>query len=163
VLRPVKRCAVLFLLAAVAELMGCGQRQVIPPGPGSGESAGTIRALSISWFQAMNARDLEKTLSYYAPDATIFPPGAGAASTADLRRQVWSQMLGLPGFHLDLTASSVETASGGDLAVETGAFVLSADDKQGKPTATRGKYVCVWKRQPDGSWKAYQDIWNVDQ
>lgn len=157
-----ERCALFLLLAALASVPGCQQRQPPPPGPPTAE-AGTIRALSLTWFQAMNAKDLEKTLSYYAPDATIFPPGAGAASTADLRRQVWSQELALPGFHLDLTASSVETAGSSDLAVETGAFVLSEDDKDGKPTAARGKYVCVWKRQPDGTWKAYQDIWNIDQ
>jgi ketosteroid isomerase-like protein len=117
----------------------------------------------MEWAQAMNAKDIEKTLSFYAPDATAYPPNAPAASTPEMRRQVWAQMLALPGFHFDLTASSVEPSHNGDFAIETGAFTLSADGKDGKPAASRGKYVCVWKKQPDGSWKAYHDIWNLDQ
>lgn len=111
----------------------------------------------------MNAKDVEKTLSFYAPDATVYPPNAPAALTADQRRQLWTQELALPGFRLDITASSVEVAHSDDIAVESGAFLLSADDKQGKPTATRGKYLTIWKKQQDGSWKAFQDIWNPDQ
>jgi len=25
-----------------------------------------------------------------------------------------------------------------------------------------GKYLCVWQRQADGSWKAVHDMWNTD-
>jgi ketosteroid isomerase-like protein len=141
--------------------MGC-ERAALPTVTPAADS-NSVRALSIQWSQAMNAKDLEKTLSYYAGDATAYPPNAPAASTPEMRRQVWSKMLAMPGFRLDLTASSVEPTNVGDLAIETGAFVLSADGKDGNPVASRGKYVCVWKKQPDGTWKAYHDIWNLDQ
>jgi ketosteroid isomerase-like protein len=26
----------------------------------------------------------------------------------------------------------------------------------------KGKYVCMWKKQKDGTWKAIHDIWNSD-
>jgi ketosteroid isomerase-like protein len=25
-----------------------------------------------------------------------------------------------------------------------------------------GKYVCIWAKQADGTWKAIHDIWNTD-
>jgi ketosteroid isomerase-like protein len=149
------------LSVVLALPIGC-ERTAVPTVTPAAES-NAVRALSIQWIAAMNSKDLEKTLSYYAPDATAYPPNSPAATTPEMRKQVWSQMLALPGFHLDLTASSVEPTHIADLAVETGAFVLSADGKDGKLSASRGKYVCVWKKQPDGSWKAYHDIWNLDQ
>ena len=51
----------------------------------------------------------------------------------------------------------------GDIAYERGTFELTAKDKRGKPTTSKGKYVVVWKKQADGFWKAVADIWNADQ
>lgn len=158
----VRRCAILMALLLLAFLSACTQPQT-PATVSPSELASDVRTLSLNWMLAINAKDIEKTLSYYAPDATVYPPGAAAATTPEQRRRVWVDEFALSGFRLDLTASSVEAAASGDLAVETGAFILSAYDEQGKPFAMKGKYVCVWKHQKDSSWKAYQDIWNADQ
>jgi len=32
----------------------------------------------------------------------------------------------------------------------------------GKTVDGKGKYVCVWRNQGDGSWKAVHDMWNSD-
>ena len=57
----------------------------------------------------------------------------------------------------------MEVARSGDFGSETGGFELTASDKKGRPTMARGKYVVVWGKQADGSWKAVADIWNTDQ
>ena len=36
------------------------------------------------------------------------------------------------------------------------------EDTHGKTVNDTGKYVCVWKKQADGSWKAEVDTWNSD-
>lgn len=157
-----RRLATPLGLILLTFLLACNQPQT--PATGSpAEVASNVRTLSLNWMLAINAKDIDKTLFYYAPDATVYPPGAAAATTPDQRRQVWTEEFAQPGFRLDVTASSVEAAASGDLAVETGSFILSAYDKQGKPFAMKGKYVCVWKHQKDGSWKAYQEIWNANQ
>ena len=153
---------VVLVLGILVGVGACNQAPTAAPGSPAA-MAGDVRTVSMSWVLAINAKDIDKTLSFYAPDATVYPPGAPAASTPEQRRQVWTQEFALSGFRLDITASSVEAAASGDLAVETGSFVLGGFDKQGKSFATKGKYVCVWKRQKDGSWKAYQDIWNADE
>ena len=39
----------------------------------------------------------------------------------------------------------------------------SYNGAKGKPRVTgKGKYVCIWSLQADGSWKAIRDIWNAD-
>jgi|PersoiStandDraft_1058852.scaffolds.fasta_scaffold13305_2 ketosteroid isomerase-like protein len=46
----------------------------------------------------------------------------------------------------------------GDLAYETGSytFTIVAEGKEAR--AVKGRYVEVWKKQTDGSWKMYRDI-----
>ena len=55
----------------------------------------------------------------------------------------------------DLTVS-------GDLAVETGRYAWALTPKAGKTMLDSGKYVVVWKKQVDGSWKMYRDVSNHD-
>ena len=59
-----------------------------------------------------------------------------------------------------LTTNSVDV--GGDYAIETGNYELTATPKGGKPVTEKGKYITVWKKQADGSWKIYRDIANSD-
>jgi ketosteroid isomerase-like protein len=44
----------------------------------------------------------------------------------------------------------------------SGAYELTANDTSGKPINDRGKYLEVWERQPDGTWKCVADMWNSD-
>lgn len=143
----------------------CGYQQKPAPAPPDRRAAEekAIRALVVEWGKAMNAKDLEKSLSFYADEAHVFPPGQPIATTKEQRGQLWAQAFALPGFAISLTTTKVEVARSGDLAFETGAFEELANDKKGKPMTTKGKYVVVWCKQADGSWKAVADIWNADQ
>jgi len=52
----------------------------------------------------------------------------------------------------------------GDYAIETGSFDMTSQaSKGGKPTHDVGKYLVLWKKQPDGSYKMLRDIENSDQ
>ncbi len=39
---------------------------------------------------------------------------------------------------------------------------MSFNDPSGKMISDKGKYVTVWKKQADGSWKVMLDIFNTD-
>jgi ketosteroid isomerase-like protein len=54
---------------------------------------------------------------------------------------------------LTWAATKIEVARSGDLAYSWGAAKVSVKDKKGKATESTAKYVSVWKKQPDGSWK----------
>ncbi len=69
----------------------------------------------------------------------------------------------LPGPGLSWQTSSVEVARSGDLAYETGTYDFVSTDKKGKSNDEKGKFVVVWKKQSDGSWKVVVDIDNPDQ
>jgi len=49
------------------------------------------------------------------------------------------------------------------LSYDVETFELKLNDANGSPTTMMGKYVVVWKKQPDGHWKAAADIFNSDK
>jgi ketosteroid isomerase-like protein len=71
-------------------------------------------------------------------------------------------MMASPGFALSWQASKVEASRGGDLAYSVGTYELTMNDPKGKPVTDRGKYMTVWKKQPDGQWKVVTDMYNSD-
>ena len=145
----------LFLLTAV-----CSSTMSCRPDTRADDEA-AIRAATREWNAAEAAKDLEKCLSFYAEDGERFATGSPAIrGAADLRKE-WAKYLSSPGT-FQWQTSKVEVSSSGDLAYETGRFVLKTVDKGGQPTATNGKYVCVWKKQRDGKWKVVADIDNPD-
>ena len=56
--------------------------------------------------------------------------------------------------------TSIDVA--GDYAIETPNSEMTVTPKGGKAMPDKGKYLTVWKKQADGSWKIYRDINNSD-
>jgi ketosteroid isomerase-like protein len=120
-----------------------------------------LRKLDAEWSAAASARDLDKTVSYYSNDAVVLPPNAPLASTPMAIRAQWKKdidsMIG-GGWK----PTRVEVAKSGDMAYVSGTYTFNFKDAGGKTVEDRGKYLEVWERQPDGSWKCSADAWNSD-
>ena len=114
-------------------------------------------------FQAIAAKDLEKTLSFYAPDARYLSAGRPAAATPQERRKLWMEDYGLPGFSSDEATTEIEVARSGELAFQRGTYVSTAQTEQGKILRSTGKFLVIWKKTPTGGWQAIVDIDNADQ
>ena len=112
---------------------------------------------------AIAAKDLEKTLSFYAPDAQYLSQGRPGASTPEARRKLWEADYATSGYSSDETTTLIEVARSGDLAYQRGTYVGQTQDAQGQVTKSTGKFLVVWKKQHSGDWKAIIDIDNSDQ
>jgi uncharacterized protein (TIGR02246 family) len=121
-----------------------------------------IRELDAAWSQAIKAKDVEMISTYYAADGSLLADGARIATGTTAIKGVWQYMLTTPGFDLSFTPGRVEVSRAGDMALDIGAFVLSASGPRGAPVNTVGKYVVVWKKQPNGQWRVAADIFNSD-
>ena len=62
----------------------------------------------------------------------------------------------------DITMRTDDVVVSGDLAVENGSYKWTITPKGAKPMPDSGKYVTVWQKQGDGSWKIIRDINNSD-
>ena len=121
-----------------------------------------LRDLDAQWSKDAGAKDVDKAVSYYAESAVVMPPNASAATTNESIRSAWKEMLTTPGAAISWKATKVEVAKAGDLAYVSGTYEETMTDASGKPVKDRGKYVEVFKKQADGTWKVVADIWNSD-
>jgi len=122
-----------------------------------------IRKLDAEWSAAAQSKDVEKSVSVYAEDAVFLPSGAPIATGKAQIRDAWSHLLALPGVDLKFVPAKIEVAKSKDMAYDVGTYQLKVNDAQGNPTTQIGKYVVVWKKQPDKQWKAVADIFNPDK
>ena len=144
-----------FAIAAI----GCSGGA--PTGSGAAEEA-VIRRADDAWIQAIAAKQLDTTVSFYDENGSLFVPNAPIATGREQIRKVWATLFGVPGFSLVPTTTKLEVARSGDLAYSQGSYQFTVNNAQGSPVTDRGKFVIVWKKQPDGSWKAAADIFNSD-
>ncbi|MBI1749071.1 MAG: DUF4440 domain-containing protein [Acidobacteria bacterium] len=159
------RVGMVAVIVVLALFAGCAPQPAQPPAPPDTRAAdeAAIKAAATDWAKATEAKDVEKFLSFYADDATVYPPGAPAMSGPDARRKFWTEVFALPEIQAKITTAKVEAAKSGDIAYELGTFEESFKDKKGKPVNIVGKYVVVWKKQASGQWKAFADIFNANQ
>ena len=121
-----------------------------------------LRDLDAQWSAAAAAKNVDKTASYYSADAVVLPPNGPIATTTDAIRKIWNDLLTSPGTAISWKTTKVEVSKSGDMAFLTGTYDLSTNDPAGKPVKDRGKYLEVWEKQADGSWKCAADMWNSD-
>ncbi len=123
----------------------------------------TLRQLDAEWSRAAGtARDVEKTISYFADDAVVMPPNIPTLTGKEAIRSLWKSMLESPSFSGGWKATKVEVARSGDLAYVSGNYEFNETDPAGNPITDKGKYLEVWRKQADGSWKCVADMFNSD-
>jgi ketosteroid isomerase-like protein len=147
----------IWLLAAI---LLCAVSTLAQTGAGADEKA--IVDLDKAWIKAAQDKNIDQAVSYYADDASVMPPGAPIATTAQQRRAVWQSLLSDPKSTLDFGRIKLEIAKSGELAYDLGWTELKTTDAQGKTATGRGKYVVVWKKI-NGQWKVVADIVNQDK
>ena len=158
------RFATAAVVACFVCLSGCNQQATqTPPADTRAADEAAVRAASAEWAKVATAKDLEKTLSYYAEDASMFPPNMPIVTGSEARRKMWTTLFAPTELVFSNAATKVEVARSGDLAYEIGTFEESFKNAKGSPVKLVGKYVVVWKKQAGGQWKAVVDIFNTDQ
>ena len=77
-------------------------------------------------------------------------------------RAVFAELEVLPGYSLEYRPVIAEVASAADLGYTIGTYHMTLPSSDGSIEEIDGKYMTVWKRQPDGTWKVAVDMFNAD-
>ncbi len=117
-----------------------------------------LMAADKGWSESIS--DTDEFLSYIADDAHFMPFGAPLAR-GDAIRTTWEHLVSMPGFALEWQATSADVAESGELGYTIGTFELTTE-QDGASMVTVGKYVTVWSKQADSSWKVQVDCFNAD-
>ena len=147
-----RRCTAVVVFAVFA--VACG-------GPRVNVAQERERLMQVDRQWAENTRDLDKFVSYYAADATVYPPEMPMATGTAAIHDVFTKLTAAPGFSLRFAPNKADVAASGDLGYTSGTYQTTANDAAGQPMTDRGKYVAVWKKTGN-DWKAVADIFNSD-
>jgi ketosteroid isomerase-like protein len=139
--------------------------QAPPPAPPDTRAADEksfhdeVTAFLADW----GSKDVEKIVSHYADDASVEIPDIPIIQSKDAMRNALKPFLADPNFAFTPVSDKMEVSKAGDFAYFQGHYtMISTDPKTKKKLTEVGKFVTVFKRQADGSWKAVQDINNED-
>jgi uncharacterized protein (TIGR02246 family) len=121
-----------------------------------------VRDTDAAFSRAGAAKDLERVVAYFASDGSLLPPNLPPAQGKEAIHSVWSQLLASSGFAVSWQPTKVEVSQAEDLGYTVGTYELTMHDANGSPVTDRGKYVTVWKKQADGTWKVAADMFNSD-
>jgi ketosteroid isomerase-like protein len=129
-----------------------------PPEDGSSASAtsAAVIAADRAFGAATAARGLDGWLAYFADEATILPPGEPAVTGLAAIRAYYARVAFDPR-GLRWEPQAAVAAAAGDLAYSFGRWEIT-----GGASPAHGKYVTIWKRSGDGSWKVVLDVGNSD-
>src|SRR3954462_10840310 len=64
---------------------------------------------------AGTTKDMDKFVSYYTADASVYPPGMPIATGTQAIRAVFTGMASMPGFALQFAPTKAEVSNSGDI------------------------------------------------
>src|SRR5262245_26700075 len=99
-----RRIALLLLAGLTA---GCR------PAPDVAKERDALTKVDREW--AGTTKDINKFVSYYAPDASMYPPGMALATGSAKSREGMTQMSSAPGFSLQFAPTKTEVSASGDV------------------------------------------------
>lgn len=147
-MRTITCCAALFSLLG---LLACSAPQ---PQMDMAQVRKTIEEMDAKFSEAFNAGDAAAIAAMYSEEAIVMPPNHESVQGTSAIQEVFSGFISMGATNLTLKADEVMGA--GDLVIETGKYSLSLPGG----LHDSGKYLVVWKKAADGSWKLHRDIWN---
>ena len=128
---------------------------------GSESDVKTIEMVRETHVTALNTGDVETWAGLFSEDGVQMPPNQPANVGREMIRS-WSQAFLQP-FRATFALSVKELRVSGDSAFEWGGYTISLVPKPGgEAMEDVGKYITIYERQADGSWKVSRDIWNSD-
>jgi len=122
------------------------------------EARAAIEAANAKFSEAFARGDAKALAAMYTSDAIAFPPDGEMIRGNEAIGEFWKSTRESGVQSVALT--TVDVGRSGDIAYEVGKVSLTIQPAGKEPTTAMAKYVVVWKRQADGSWKLHRDIWN---
>ena len=133
-----------------------------PPAPNVAEVRKTIEAMTEKMESEMESGVMDTTMARYA-DTPISMPNFGPMLTGKTAiRDYYRQMesMGMTMKDVEFTVTDVQV--GGPYAYEIGTYKMTMVMPGMVELPDEGKYLTVWEKTADGSWKIKIETWNTN-
>jgi len=150
-------CLVVALLIA-----GCSNAPAPPPDTRAADVQ-AVKDIEAAWVKDAASKDADKWASYFAEDGSGLYPGAGILNGKAAIKAAMTPILADPNFSLTFQSTRAMASKGGDIVYSQGTYTMTMTNPKTKKVMTdKGKYLTVYTKQADGSWKAIADTFNSD-
>lgn len=157
-----RNTSLIVCLALAVLTAGCSNT----PAPVADTRAADLQAVKdveAAWVKDVTTKDPDKWASYFAEDGSGLYPGAGILNGKAAIKAAMAPILADPNFSLTFQSTRAMASKGGDMVYSQGTYAMTmTDPKTKKPMTDKGKYLTVYMKQADGSWKAVADTFNSD-
>ena len=126
------------------------------------DETAAVKAADAALQEAVAAKDLGRIMVHYAEDAVLMPAAEPLISGKAAITEEWQHILAIPELENMSTLARAEVASAGDLAYTMGSYRARMMGEAGVLVDEPGKWVSIWKRQPDGKWRIIVETYNTD-
>ncbi|MFZ0830847.1 MAG: DUF4440 domain-containing protein [Thermoplasmata archaeon] len=121
-----------------------------------------ILAADANWLNAYAAKDLDKSLACCDEQGSMLAPHSPIATGKEALSKLIASAFAIPDFRPAWRPVQAGVARSGELGYTSGFYDLSFKDASGNTVIDKGKYLTVWKKQSDGAWKVFLDMFNSD-
>jgi len=122
----------------------------------------SVESTTAAFHDALRTNDTTAFFSHVDPDVKMIPPGEAPVKGIDALHTWYHAFLGQYTTS-SLKLSEKEVFVEGDWATEVGTYEWGLKPVAGgADVVDRGHYMQVWKKQADGTWKFYREIWNSE-
>ena len=121
-----------------------------------------IKEVESAWLKTATTKDVDAFVNYYADDAQVLMPNAPLFTGKAAIKEALKPMMADPNFSITYMATRVEVSKSGDLGYTQGPYKMSFSDQRGNKFEDEGKYLTVFRKLADGSWKAVEDTFMSD-
>ena len=119
-----------------------------------------IEAGGKAMADGINNKDSASITKQYTEDASLFPPGAPRQDGLEAIQGFWQAAIDMGLSDVKLT--TVELEELGNVATELGTVTATLPNDDGGRAHLTGKYIVLWQKGANGTWRAHRDIWNFD-
>ena len=118
----------------------------------------SIEAENAKYSEAIREGNVAGALAAYTDDATALPPDGQMIKGKQAIEEMYKRYIQIG--MKEVTLITLEVGGSGGVAYEIGKTKVRIQP-EGQPAMTDStKYLVIWKRQADGTWKVHVDIWN---
>ena len=120
----------------------------------------TDRALAEAY--STSDTPVDTVFASFTDDPRVLAPDAPIALGWEASHALFTKLEALPGYSLAWSPTTADVGGAADLGYTIGTYHMTLPDTDGNTVEIDGKYLSLWRRQPDGSWKIAVDMFNTD-
>jgi uncharacterized protein (TIGR02246 family) len=158
-----RNTSLILCLALAALTVACANAPAPPLPDTRAADVQAVKDTEAAWVKDAATKDADKWASYFAEDGSGLYPGAGILNGKAAIKAAMAPILADPNFSLTFQSTRAIASKGGDMVYSQGTYSMTmTNPKTKKPMTDKGKYLTVYTKQADGSWKAVADTFNSD-